>query len=68
MEPRQRRFQVASSVRAELDSRGWTHQRLADASQIPLSVLDRKLQGKLPIGVDELDAIANALGVVLVDR
>ena len=65
MEPRQRRFQLAKSIQVELARPGWTQQHLSEVAQMPLSVLEHKLAGDMPIDLDELEAIAEALGVAV---
>ena len=57
------RERVAAEVRAELARRGIPVGDLAEATGINLRVLGRKLSGSSPIGVEELIAIATALGV-----
>ena len=65
MEPRKRRFLVVSSVKAELTRQRMSPEQLADAARIPLSVLARRLDGESSFDVDELDAVAGALGVTV---
>ena len=65
MEPRKRRFLVVDSVQAELTRQRMSPEQLADAARIPLSVLARRLAGEGSFSVDELDAVAGALGVTV---
>lgn len=65
MEPRKRRFQVASSVRAELERKQMSPERLAAATGIDLSVLDHMLTGDIPFDVEDLGAVADVLGVTV---
>ena len=65
MEQRKRRFQVASSVRAELERQHVSPEALADAAGMDLSDLDNRLTGDIAFDVEELEAIARALGVAV---
>jgi transcriptional regulator with XRE-family HTH domain len=63
---RPRRIQVASSVKAELARQGVPPERLAESLSIPMSALDRMLSGEADMNLDDLDAMAGALGVSVV--
>jgi len=63
---RQRRVQVASTVKAELALQGVSPERLAELISIPMSALDHMLSGEADMELEDLDAIAIALGVSVV--
>lgn len=58
---------VAGQVRAAMEATGETSYGLAKKSHVPRPTIDRKLGGGAPFNLDELEAIANALGVAWVD-
>lgn len=62
-----RTAQVAAAVEAARGTAGLSEVVLADATNIPRSTLKRRLSGASPFTVEELDAIATALGVSIVD-
>jgi len=65
MKPRQRRLLAACAVCAELARQGVSREQLAKSLQVPMSELVPKLTGELPFDVDELEAVADALGVAV---
>lgn len=54
---------LAGEIRARLARAGQTQIELSAASGIPISKLRRRLSGEAKFSVDELAAIADALGV-----
>lgn len=54
---------VAAQIQRLLDERGMSGNALAQATGIPQSSISRKLTGVHPFDVDDLAAIAAALGV-----
>lgn len=54
---------AAGSIRALLAERGESVISLAEATDIPLSNLNRRLRGLQPFTVEETELIANHLGV-----
>lgn len=54
---------VGSNVRAEMARRDLTQQRLASEIGMAQQSLSRRLRGDTPLTVDELQAIADVLGV-----
>lgn len=55
--------QVAAAVRAEIARAGLSHRKLAAAMGINRGVLHRRLNGTVRFRADELQAIADYLGV-----
>lgn len=58
---------VAGRVRAAMEEAGETTYGLAKKSHVPRQTIDRKLGGGAAFNLDELEAIANALGVAWTD-
>lgn len=62
---------LSEEVRAHLvrllEQRGMSGRQLARATGISQPSLSRKLRGTAPIDVDDLEAIAGALGVTVAD-
>lgn len=58
---------VADRVRAAMEAAGETSYGLAKKSYVPRPTIDRKLGGGAPFNVDELEAIADALGIEWTD-
>lgn len=56
---------VAANVRAEAARYGFTNFALADASSLHRLTLGRRMSGRSPFTIDEIVAIARALGVPL---
>lgn len=54
---------AAAEVRAAVARAGITYQDLASQVGMPPAILSRKLNGSSPLGIEELVAIARALGV-----
>lgn len=63
---RPRRIQVARAVTAELARQGMPPERLAESLSVPMSALVPKLSGEAEMDLEDLDAIAVALGVSVV--
>lgn len=63
---RLRRIQVVRSVKAELALQGVSPERLSELTSIPMSALRPKLSGEADMDLEDLDAIAVALGVSVV--
>lgn len=57
------RTQVADQVRAAMEAAGETTYSLAKKSHVPRQTIDRKLGGGGPFNMDEIGAIADALGI-----
>lgn len=57
------RKQIASEVRAEVARSGVSLAELSASTGIGVRVMGRKLNGSMPIGVEEMILIAEALGV-----
>lgn len=54
---------VAAQVRAILAGRQLSRRWLARALEMPVTTLNRRLRGDQPFTVDELAAVAQALGI-----
>ena len=54
--------QVGANIQRQLDIKGMTQQRLADALQISKQVMNKIIKGSKAINVNELAKIAEALG------
>lgn len=54
---------VAANVRAEAARAGLTNQQLAERAGVSPWLMSRRLRGQVPINVDELETLADALGV-----
>ena len=63
---RPRRVQVTSAVKAELALQGVSPERLAELISASMSALDLVLSGEADMELEDLDAIAIALGVSVV--
>lgn len=63
MRRRRSTLTAAAGILRELDRQGLTVDDLHSRTGIPVSVLNRKLTGNGPIDLNELDRIADALGV-----
>lgn len=50
-----------------MEAAGETTYGLAKKSHVPRQTIDRKLAGGAPFNLDEIEAIANALGVSWLD-
>jgi transcriptional regulator with XRE-family HTH domain len=53
---------LAATVAARLEAAGITQRAAADATQIPLTTLNRRLSGATPFNYGELAAVALLLG------
>lgn len=58
---------VAAEVRAVMARQGCTQTALAERINRDQHFISRRLSGKVPFAIDELSAIAQALGVPLTD-
>ena len=54
---------TAAAVEAARIEKGMTRLELSEASGIPRPTLYRRLDGHVPFDIDELERVANALGV-----
>jgi transcriptional regulator with XRE-family HTH domain len=59
----ERRKRIGANVRAEMARRGLTQEQVAPAAGLSQSKLSRRLTGRYPFMAEELDAIADLLGV-----
>jgi len=63
----ERRSRIAGEIRAELGRQGKSRHELAAAAGISPATLSRRLQGKKPFYLEELEAIAQFLEIRLSD-
>ena len=63
---RPRRIQVARAVSSELAKQGVSPERLSELISVPMSALRPKLSGEADMDLEDLDAMAVALGVSVV--
>lgn len=56
---------VVEVVNQAVEAQGLTLRTLSDATGIPLATLHRRLTGKVPFDLVELDAVALALGTTM---
>jgi transcriptional regulator with XRE-family HTH domain len=61
----QRRAAIAGEIRAELARQNLTYKALSEATGIPAATMTRRLKGTRPFYLEELQSIAQFLGLTL---